>query len=99
MSSLNQVRNIIINMLGKHAYEARKALIMVGEAAIEGERDNASILAYHEAQAKVFVLDELLEKIANTPNDTGEVKHNPFCNHSIYDSTGNEIARAKRMDG
>jgi hypothetical protein len=65
-----QIIDAIQDMLGKYAHEARKALIRIGEATIEGERDNASIVAYHEAQAKVYVLGELLEKIANAPDDT-----------------------------
>ena len=40
--------------------------------AIHNMRDKS----VYEANAEVVILDELLEKIANTPDDTGEVKHN-----------------------
>ena len=86
----------IHNMRGEYAHEHNEALKRIGKAALEGAQDlkhNESLaLAYYEAKAKVSVLDELLEKIANTPEDTGEVKHN----HSIYGAQGNEIARAKQ---
>lgn len=90
----------IHNMRGEYAHKMNEALMKVGKNAIEGSP--LAFLAtpnlersYHSAKAKVAVLDELLEKIDNTPDDTGELKHNPFCNEVIRDAQGNEIARAK----
>jgi CRISPR/Cas system CSM-associated protein Csm2 small subunit len=90
----------IHNMRGEYAHKMNETLMKVGKNTIEGsllaplfapnlERD------YRDAKAKVSVLDELLEKIDNTPEDTGDTKHNPFCNDVIRDAQGNEIARAK----
>jgi hypothetical protein len=93
----------IHDMRGEYAHEMNESLMKVGKNVIEG-----SLLAplatpnltksYYQAQAKVSVLDELLEKIANTPDNTGEVKHNPFCNEVIRDAQGNEIARARGIN-
>lgn len=88
----------IHEMRGECAHDQKAALMRVGRAVVEDESSTAFIQVYHEAKAKVMILDELLEKIENTLDDIGEVKNNSFCNHSIYDSAGNEIARAKRMD-
>ena|SRR2546430_13540511 len=66
----------IHNMRGEYAHEQSAALMRIGKTALEGSQDlkrNESLaLAYYQAQAKVSVLDELLEKIANTPDDTGD---------------------------
>lgn len=88
----------IHNMRGEYAHKASEDLKRIGKAALGGavvSLNPSCSRSYYEAQAKVSVLDELLEKIANSPDDTGEVKHNPFCNVVIRDAQGNEIARAK----
>ena len=69
----------IHNMRGEYAHKANEDLKRIGKTALGGApmlQNSALAIAYYEAQAKVSVLDELLEKIANTPDDTGEVKHN-----------------------
>jgi|ERR1700724_66740 len=85
----------IHNMRGEYAHKASEDLKRIGKTALGGTPimpTSTLAVSYYESQAKVSVLDELLEKIDKTPDET---KHNPFCNHSIYDSQGNEIARAK----
>jgi len=65
-------------MRGEYAYEQNETLKRIGKSALEGMPilNTDLAIAYYEAKAKVSVLDELLEKIANTPEDIGEVKHN-----------------------
>lgn len=82
-------------MRGEYARKQKDALMRVGRAVIEEESSKSYIQAYHEAQAKVLVLDELLEKITKTPEDADNPKSNPLCNDVIRDAEGNEIAIAK----
>jgi hypothetical protein len=90
----------IHEMRGEYAHKMSEDLKRIGKAALGGViflgiADSPLTRSYREAQAKVSVLDELLEKIANTPEDTGNPKSNPFCNDIIRDADGNEIARAR----
>ena len=88
----------IHEMRGEYAHKMNEELKRIGKMALEGAQINLHPMhtkAYYDSQAKVMVLDELLEKIANTSEDTSKSKHNPFCNEVIRDAEGNEIARAK----
>lgn len=90
----------IHNMRGEYAHKSGEELKRIGKLALGGavvSLNPSCSKSYYEAQAKVSVLDELLEKIGNTPEDAGTSKHNPFCNDVIRDAQGNEIARARGM--
>jgi hypothetical protein len=70
---------IIHEMRDQQAHKIGEELKRIGKAALGGTiflgiSDPPLARSYREAQAKVSVLDELLEKIANTPEDTGEAK-------------------------
>ncbi len=58
----------IHNMRGEYAHEQNESLKRIGKVALEGApimRNTDLAVAYYEAQAKVVILDELLEKIAS----------------------------------
>jgi hypothetical protein len=70
----------IHEMRGEYARASDEALKRIGKASLNDGvfpiiLNNSHLSKiYYTAQAKVFVLDELLEKIAKTPDDSGEVK-------------------------
>lgn len=97
-----QIMETIYETRAQYSHEANEALKEVGKTAISGSPivlmgNSPLVRAYYDKQAKISALNELLEKIANIPEDTEEVKHNPFCNDIIRDVQGNEVARAKEV--
>jgi hypothetical protein len=81
----------IHEMRGEYAYKSNEELKRIGKMALEGAPIYLNMgytRAYYEAHAKLSVLDELLEKIVNTPDDDGKVKSNSF----FVDIPGSENA-------
>lgn len=57
---------LLTELRGRHVHEMNEALKRIGKATLEMQTDRMLPLAseYYEAKGKVFILDELLEKIA-----------------------------------
>jgi hypothetical protein len=86
----------IHNMRGEYAHKTNEDLKRIGKAALEGAQVSLNpsfTRAYYEAQAKVAVLDELLEKIDNTLEDTGTpAEEKKLCtNQWLRDLTEGEV--------
>lgn len=84
MNNAEQIVETIQDMITIHSQEANAHLMRIGAIALESENIGEHARYYYESRARVFILNDLLEKIAKTPDeDTRKAKHNPFCNEDI----------------